>query len=30
MMGGVILLLVMLFPVGIAGALRQRFIRPVA
>jgi len=25
----VILLLVMLFPVGIAGALRQRFIRPV-
>jgi branched-chain amino acid transport system permease protein len=28
MMGGVILLLVMLFPVGIAGALKQRFIRP--
>ena len=30
MMGGVILLLVMLFPVGIAGALKQRFIRPQA
>jgi branched-chain amino acid transport system permease protein len=27
MMGAVILLLVMLFPVGIAGALKQRFIR---
>jgi branched-chain amino acid transport system permease protein len=30
MLGGVILLLVMLFPMGIAGALRQRFIRAVA
>jgi branched-chain amino acid transport system permease protein len=27
MLGGVILLLVMLFPMGIAGALKQRFIR---
>ncbi|MBA3479512.1 MAG: ABC transporter permease, partial [Lautropia sp.] len=28
LLGAVILLLVMLFPVGIAGALKQRFIRP--
>ena len=28
MLGGVILLLVMLFPVGIAGAIRQRVLRP--